>query len=291
MVLAPVGPSPERPGPHLLLTTDSRADWLSWRAGLLVLLLMCGAVLLIRRFSAPPPPPPPPATDYLVYLTQPDAGIPASLAHGWVSGGSRKPSDGVAAIRVGARMVDLEAAALSRRRTGYAAWPGTATAIWAVFHDIPYVNWPIDRDASRAVRLESEHVSHFASELTDLLSNVPRGGNAAWAFMRVQNEAWDWVNLDDVADAHRASRVLPRDRVALGSWLEAARLAALRGDAKFFTWKDVRAEAARAPNTADLNDAQRAALRESIRLMDARTAGDFAMLAESLTRSLWVLAN
>lgn len=291
MVLAPAGPAPERGVPHIVLTEESRADWFSWRAAGLVLLAMFGVLLLIRRYSAPPPPPPPAATDYLNFLTNADAGIPATLAHGWIDDSTRHPSEAVAAVRVGARMVDLEAAALSRRRTGYAAWPGVPTAIWAVFHDIPYVNWPVNPDAHRAVRLESERVSHFAGELTGLFEDVPLGGTAAWDFRRVQNEAWDWVNLDDVAAAHEASRVLPSDRVALGSWLEAARIAALQGDSAFFASPEVRREALRAPALAKLSDEQREALRNVARAVGNVSRQGAPALEEQLTLALWSIAK
>lgn len=291
MVLAPVGPAPQHAGPRIVIEQQSRAEWLSWRAALLVVVLLTACVLLIRRFSAPPPPPSPPATDYLNYLADADAGIPAILTRGWADDSARRPSKDVAAVRVGARMVDLEAAALSRRRTGYAAWPGTPTAIWAVFHDIPYVNWPNNPEAHRAVRLESEHVSHFAGELTHLFSDVRLAENAAWEFRRVQNEAWDWVNLDDVAEAHEASRVLPTDRVALGSWLEAARLAVLESDTAFFANPDVRAEAARAAALPGLSSEQRDVLRDVALRTGTAAQQDFNVLEEQLTRALWLIAK
>jgi hypothetical protein len=293
MVLAPVGPVPERVRPRIALgiTTQSRAEWLSWRAAVLVLLAMSAAVLLIRRYSAPPPPPPPAATDYLTYLTTPDAGIPVLLAHGWIPDSSRSVSGEIAAIRVGARMVDLETAALSRKKAGYAAWPGVQIAVWAVFHDIPYVNWPIDRKARAAVRLESEHVFRYAGELTELFSGTPLGGGAAWEFRRVQNEAWDWVNLDDVASAHKASRVMPRDQVALGSWLESARIAALESDTAFFANASVRAEAQRALALPGVSTQARTAMRDAVAHMGARSSLEFAALEERLTLALWLLAR
>jgi len=291
MVLSPVGHAPNRVRPRLVLETP-RAEWFSYRAAMIVMMVMALGASLVRRYSAPPPPPAPPASDYLQYLSDPEAGIPPVLTYGWIA--DRKPRshpDAVSAVRVGARMVDLEAAALARKKTAYAAWPGVPAAVWAAFHDIPYSNWPINPDARQRVRLESAHVESSAGEITNLLAGVRFGGNAAWAFRRVQEEAWDWVDLNDVQDAHTASRVLPMDRVALGSWLEASRIAAVEGDTAFFQQRPVLDERAKALRLGDLSETQQAALRQAIRDSNARSAVEFATLAAELTKALWLLAK
>jgi len=291
MVLSPVGPAPQAARPHVLVATP-RSEWFSYRAGVIVVLMMSLTVVAIRRYSAPPPPPPPVAADFVEYLAHPAIGIPEGMACGWVADAKRKAHpDGVIAVRVGARMVDLETASFARKKTAYAAWPGVPTAIWAAFHDIPYASWPIDHEASRRVRLESAHVQASAGELTDLLAGAPLGGNAAWAFRRVQDEAWDWVDSEDVAYAHRASRVLPTGLVELGSWLEASRIAALDGDTAFFAKPRVVAEALAAQRVAGLTDVQRQALRDAVSRTSARSVAEIASLEESLTRALWLLAK
>lgn len=291
MVLSPVGPATDPPRAHVLVATP-RSEWFSYWAAAFVVLVMSLILFAIRRYSAPPPPPPPVATDFVEYLAHPAVGIPQGMTYGWAADAKRHSHpDRVTAVRVGARMVDLETASFARKKTAYAAWPGVPAALWAVFHDIPYSNWPIDPTASQRVKLESAHVEASAGEITELLAAAPLGGNAAWAFRRVQDEAWDWVDSEDVAYAHRSSRVLPTDLVELGSWLEASRIAALDGDTLFFAKPAVRAEAAAALRTRKLSDPQRQALREAMALSGARSAADVAALEEALTKALWLLAK
>jgi len=187
------------------------------------------------------------ATSYAALLA-PDArggGLPA----GWngtpwrTTRGAGDPLTPEArAVRIGARLTDLELAAAAR---------------------------------------DSATVRVIAAEVAALLDEVQVGGAAAVTYRALATSLVDRAAL---AGARRdAALVAGEEAVALGMWLEAARVAAARRDAAFFRTRESRAALARARGSAVAVDA---AVFDQIATPTERPPLTWEQLGDALTRLL-----
>jgi len=128
------------------------------------------------------------------------------------------------AVRVGARITDLEAAAAARDAAG---------------------------------------TRQAAADVAALLGSLPAAGPAASLYDEVRRRAGEPAGaLAPVLARGRgsAARLAGEDGVALGAWAEAARLAAARRDAAFFRSRETRAALDRAARAGALPGEARAAV-------------------------------
>jgi hypothetical protein len=212
--------------------------------------------------------------DYVTLLSDPTgSGLPAELTPVWTPAPAEdaKLPETVRAVRIGARMADLEIAAYARnRRASYG---------------------PLDSAAGAVVHRNSALVAAFAAELAASLDSVPDGARAAalYRFIQGRGEREATVSLQD--RARRASLGFHPRLLALGNWLETARIAALRGDRVFLTSPECRAEAEEAVSLPGLSRDARSALERVRGLIVAGAIGDLDALEQALTDALRATAN
>ncbi|HEU4628182.1 MAG TPA: hypothetical protein VFS08_00465 [Gemmatimonadaceae bacterium] len=208
------------------------------------------------------------------------AGLPRELRPAWFESPGDEPAPDARAVRIGARDADLTL--LARQRSAVS---------------IPAYYWH-DSAAIAVVARNSAFVAAHAAELARMLDRVSRGAAAAALYRVVARQGQE---RGVVGSEHSKARSLARrDRtpfVVVGSWLEYARVAALRRDLAFFRRTESRAFAAGAVGLPGLSAEERAAL-ERVRALatdDSLGArdwgGEFAGLEEALTRALTLLAN
>jgi len=119
-----------------------------------------------------------------------------------------------------------------------------------------------DLQASAAAR-DAAGTRQAAADVAALLDSLPAAGAAAAVYDEVGRRAGEpAAALEPVLERGRrtAARLAGEDGVALGAWAEAARLAAARRDAAFFRSRDTRAALDRAAPSGAVPPAARAAL-------------------------------
>lgn len=188
---------------------------------------------------------------YAALLARP--GVPAGWdAAPWTA--ARAPGEALdpraRAVRIGARITDLEAASAAR---------------------------------------DSLAVRQAAADVGVLLASLPAAGPAASVYAEIQRRAGEPPDaLAPVREQGRrtAARLAGEDGVALGAWAQAARLAAGERDAAFFRARATRRALERAARDAALPADARAGV-ERIRLALAATAvPDWATLERETARIL-----
>jgi hypothetical protein len=168
----------------------------------------------------------------------------------------RGPSDALSAraraVRIGARIVDLDLLA----RTG-------------------------DPAATRV-----------ALQAAALLDAVPAGGVAASAFRALADQDADAMSSDAFGQAVTfAEQVAGVTEVRAGAWLEAARMAASVSDASFFERARIQAARRAISSLAGLSAPARAALDELDRLLVDAPAPDWPAIESALSALLRELAS
>lgn len=212
--------------------------------------------------------------DYVTLLSDPTgSGLPAELTPVWTPAPAEDATlpETVRAVRIGARMADLGIAAYARnRRASYS---------------------PLDSASSAIVHRSSALVATFAAELAASLDSVPDGARAAalYRFIQRRGEREATVSLQD--RARRAALGFHPRLLALGNWLETARVAALRGDRAFLASSECRAAADEAVSLRGLSRESRTALERVRGLIVAGAIGDLDTLEQALTDALRAAAN
>jgi len=237
-----------------------------------------GAAILSALQHHEPAPAAGSAGDYVSLMSDyTGPGLPVGLVQVWLpaSSASAALSREVRAVRVGARMADLELVALVRN--GYAR---------ASYYDR-------DPIAITIVRLNSMAVSAFARELATSLEQIPGGATSAALYRYIEREGHDFATVSYAALRLGRQAALPYHPqfIALGNWLEASRVAALRGDRAFLALPECQAEAGRAVSLPGLSPAGRAALERVRQLMLTTPEADLDALERALTDALQILAN
>lgn len=181
--------------------------------------------------------------------------------------GERSLSATARATRIGAYMADLKIVGRARNSLAVRAY---------VEHDSA---------AILAVERHSVRVEALAHDLASMLDEVPSGARGARLYRLIEQEGRDKATVDpSVLDAAQGAALqsLPR-HVALGNWLEASRVAALRGDTAFLNSPECRAEAEVSLSLSGLSTVERTQLAH---VRDMIVTGSDAYTLESLARAL-----
>ena len=203
-------------------------------------------------------------------------GLPSGLSLAPSPVGSRwLMSDEVRAVRLGARLADLELA--SRARTA-------ATDASYYDHD-PVADWVVAKN--------SDFVDQFAGDLATALGQLPHGQVAAAWYRLVQQRGRDQATSDwnSMRSARQWALTFHPGLIALGEWLETARAAALRGDAAYFASEQSRAMASAAAKLPALPDTTRSLLTRVDALTSVPAISDFHAVEHALTDALAALTN
>jgi len=212
--------------------------------------------------------------DFSKYLDAYDTRLPTDVEPTWTPQPSPDISESARAVRIGARIIDVEVASVAQGMWVTPAYHG-------------------DRAAQAEVRRDAPVVAAYAGEVSALLAEAPDQDFAAALFSRVMTQAqlvatptWSEIRV-----GRQAALTFHPDFVALGNWLEAARIAAARGNRGFFDMPASRAEAENLTGVAPLSEPSRSALALVQRLMPDGRAGNLVVLERALTGALRALAN
>ncbi|HEY4219162.1 MAG TPA: hypothetical protein VGM67_18595 [Gemmatimonadaceae bacterium] len=179
------------------------------------------------------------------------------------------------AVRLGARLADLEIVSFARMGATHASY----------YDESPVANWVVIRN--------SDLIEKFAGELAQGFDAVPEGRvTAAW-YRLVQARGRDRATVEWTYMGHAREWALDfhPGLLVLGEWLELGRAAALRHDYSFFARPESRALLAGALLLPKLSP-QTAVSLELVRDLTSRTtAGDFRALEHALTAALETLAK
>ncbi|HET7585059.1 MAG TPA: hypothetical protein VFK13_09130 [Gemmatimonadaceae bacterium] len=213
---------------------------------------------------------------YFLLLDDPHgSGLPQALTISWPPprAGASHPSERATAVRIGARIVDLDIMAWARNAIAAPSYYGDTAAMIAVVH-------------------ESAFIAAFGAELSAMLDSLPRGDVAAVYYRRVQDEAHRLATVDDaeLRMGRLTASVVRPEYLSLGSWLEAGRVAALRGDSAFFMTPESEAESV-AALCLPLPRSARSALQRVPRLVQPDSPRDFAALERAFTSALRAVAD
>lgn len=220
-----------------------------------------------------------PVGDYVSLLSgRGGAGLPTGLTTAWsqASPAVSALSSKARAVRIGARIADLEITGWARNRLA------------------PLAYFERDSAAIAGVQRYSASVDSFAGELAGHLDEVQHGDHAAALYRRIESEGKRaaTVELDVAEAARREALILFNSRfVALGNWLEVARVATLQGDTAFLASAESRAEAAAAVSLPGISREARESLDRVRLLLDGRRPTDLRALERALTDALKALAS
>jgi len=266
-----------RPGAGLAPATLSKKPY----AALLVAAAVLGASSLLALMAAvlakrPHPTVERPAGDYASYLEKDvGTGLPVALNPGFaIAVDGPGTSSRARTVRLGARIVDLEVVALARNEASDAAY----------YHRDPV--------ALATVAYNSDLVVQLADSLVSTLRAVGGSVNAERLYTYVAYDGRRGATVGrELEMARMALRSAEPRFVALGNWIEAARVAALRGDREFFASWPSTTMAARAPTMAGVPADARAALAEVRTLLAAGLPADSVAVARALTRAIVALTR
>lgn len=212
--------------------------------------------------------------DFSKYLDAYDTRPPTDVEPAWTPRPSPDIDESARAVRIGARIIDVEVASVAQGMWMTPAYQG-------------------DRTAQEQARRAAPVVAAYAGELSALLADAPDQDYAAALFSRVMTQAqlvatpaWSEVRV-----GRQEAISFHPDFIALGNWLEAARIAAARGNRGFFDMPASRAEAANLTAIAVPSERSRDALARVQRLMPDGRAGNLVVLERALTNALRALAN
>jgi hypothetical protein len=216
-----------------------------------------------------------PVTDYSALLHD-RRGLPNGLSLMPSPVGSRwKLADETRAVRIGARLADLELASRARDAAARASYYG---------HD-PIADWVVAKN--------SELIERFADNLSKAYDAVP-GGRVAAAWYRIARQR----GRDQATSDYRATEYARQwaldfhpGLTTLGEWLETARAAALREDGAYFATPQSRAMAAAAATLPALPDTTHAMLTRVDALTSATPISDFHAVERALTGALSALTK
>jgi len=266
-----------RPGAGLVPATLSGKSYSAWLAAAAVLgaaSLLVGifAVLATRSHPAVAGR----SGDYASYLAKDvGSGLPVALNPGFaLAVDGPGTSSRARAVRLGARIVDLEVVAAARNVASDAAY----------YHQDPL--------ALATVAYNSDLVVQLADSLVSTLRAVGGSVNAERLYRYVAYDGRRGATVGgELEMARGALRSVEPRFVALGNWIEAARVAALRGDRKFFASWASTSMAARAPTIAGIPAEARTSLTDVRALISAGLPDDSLAVARGLTRALTALTR
>jgi hypothetical protein len=183
-------------------------------------------------------------------------------------------SERARAVRVGARVIDLELSARARNGAIAAAYYRGDPAATAVF------------------TRQSPLIAAFAGEITATLADVPEAAASAGLYARVVGMAHRPATINSELYYGRKALLDFQPRyLAIGNWLEAARVAAQRGDRAFFNTPESRAALLVLASTTTIPPDARPLVDRLLRLMPDGRAGNLAVLEPALTGALRALAE
>jgi hypothetical protein len=163
-----------------------------------------------------------------------EPGLPLNWQAAWSpSARDSTISQTARAIRIGAHLADLDLVAIARKHD----------ATWPAYYGVDTT--AVSRGATNAA-----YVAAFAHEIVASLAATPDGRRGAEAFRRVEQRGRDRATIGIEVENARAA--LPPEQmtaVALGNWLEGARIAAYSADTAFFREPRCRAMAILAIHT------------------------------------------
>lgn len=266
-----------RPGAGLAPATLSKKPYRAW----LVAGAMMGATALLalmaevrsNRLSAAGARP---AGDYASYLGKDvGTGLPVALNPGFaIAVDGPGTSSRARAVRLGARIVDLEVVARARNEASGAAY----------YHQDPI--------ALATVAYNSDLVVELADSLVSTLRAVGGSENAERLYAYVAYDGRRGATVGgELEMARRDLRSVEPRFVALGNWIEAARIAALRGDREFFASWPSTTMAVQAPTIAGIPADARSALTDARTLLSAGLPTDSLAVMRTLTRALVALTR
>lgn len=208
-------------------------------------------------------------------LSDQEDGLPPGLVPIWTGHAADENSSKEArAVRIGARQAALEIVSRQRFAHGVQAYFGRDSAALAI------------------VAHGSERAAGIAAALAQELDHLDGGAASARMYREVERlaRAQDYFGQR----AREARDALPRVRpqhVAVGYWLEYARVAALRRDTAFFRSPESRAIAAAAVDLPRLGRADHVALEAVRDGMAGGSLPDVSSLEPLLTRALVELSR
>lgn len=217
-----------------------------------------------------------PGGDYASYFRKDrTSGLPVALNPGFalaVDGPGNSPR--ARAVRLGARIVDLEVVALARNGASNAAY---------------YRRNPV---ALATVAYNSDLVVELADSLVSTLRAVGGSENAERLYAYVAYDGRRGATVGgELEMARRDLRSVEPRFVALGNWIEAARIAALRGDREFFASWPSTTMAVQTPTIAGIPADARSALTDARTLLSAGLPTDSLAVMRTLTRALVALTR
>ena len=266
-----------RPAAGLAPATLSGKAYSAW---LMAAAVLGAASLLVGIFAVlatrPRPTAERPAGDYATYFGKGvGSGLPVALIPGFaLAVDGPGVSSRARAVRLGARIVDLEVVARARDEASDAAY----------YHRDPI--------ALASVAYNSDLVVRFADSLVSTLRAAGGSENAERLYAYVAYEGRRGATVGgELGMARRFLRSAEPGFVALGNWIEAARVAALRGDREFFTSWPSTAMAARAPTIAGIPAEARSSLADVRTLLSAGLPTDSVAVTRALTQALTALTR
>ncbi len=216
-----------------------------------------------------------PIVDYATLFRDP-RGLPMGLTLMPSPAGSRwTMSDRARAIRLGARLADLEIVIRGRTRAADASY---------YQHD-PVADWVVANNSALIAR--------FAGDLAAGFDNVSNETSAAAWYRTVQRSGQDGatVSWEVLEFARQWGNTFKPGYLALAEWLELGRAAALREDSKFFERAESRALVAAALEMQDLPPDARVPFAQVRDITPGTSVGDFSSLEHALTNALSALAK
>ena len=208
-------------------------------------------------------------------VSERDGGLPGALTPAWSPGAmDGRSSNEARAVRIGARLADIEIVAHQRFAHGVRAYYGR------------------DSTALAIVAGSSERAAAIIADLIRELDRIPGGDVTVQWYQEVERLARlrDYFHLRAVEARATLPRVRPRF-VATGFWLEYARVAARRGDTAFFRQPESQVVTAEARRLPGLSSQARAALGDVQLLVASESPVDMVVLERALTSALVALAR
>jgi hypothetical protein len=257
-VLSELEPAKNAADPRPTGTPSERLRWrVPPKRWLAIAALLAGVALApslmtrLRRSDQTDP------TRVVALLATRNGGLPAGWDRGpWssVRGAGQPLTSSARAVRLGARLVDLEL----------------------------------------AVRGRDSAIADIARDISDLLEALPASGPIAAVYRDIGQRAG--APSDDLKPLLRpagnaAVGLVDPKPAQLGAWVEAARIAAVRGDIAFFRAGESRAALAHAGNSTGLAEDAAAAVQRIQAALASERAPDWSALERDLTDLLRALGG
>jgi hypothetical protein len=229
-----------------------------------------------RAHREPPPELWPSIDNFATLLFDPmGAGLPRDLTPAWTSSAERSLPAEARAVRIGALVADLRAV----------SWARNAVAPQDYYQHDPLARRYAVHQCSVAVPIAHQLAAH--------LDRIPGGADGAKLIRSTEDQARRGATITWGEQWHAINYALTwrPSYVLLGNWLEATRIAALRGDRDFFRRPEVKDEALNAAALDAVPPHARIALTRLRTLVVVESEPDFERISGAATTALEALAN